>query len=89
MGESILKKLKSFIKLLKPSKRKFVVFFPVIIFEIFFLFTLILYRNGPWIFPYRKDNELLIFLLLCDLAFAIGYIMIIIFNRKSKIVVRT
>lgn len=49
-------------------------FVPLLLVELFISMTYLLYRYGAWMYPYRKDNLTLVFVLGCLFTFAIGYI---------------
>lgn len=48
---------------------------PLILYEIFLWAVYLIYRVGPWMFPYRKDSWLLYFMIGVTVCFAIGYLL--------------
>lgn len=58
---------------------------PLVLIELFISMTYFLYRCGPWMYPYRKDNLTLLFMLGCLILFAIGYCVVICRKSKNKI----
>lgn len=55
------------------KKTGFQEYLPLILIEIFFIFAYLLYRFGPWMYPYRKDNITLLFFVGCCFVFCLGY----------------
>lgn len=49
-------------------------FLPLILIELFIGMTYWFYRCGAWMYPYRKDNLTLFFMLGCLFMFALGYL---------------
>lgn len=52
---------------------KIIRYLPAILIEIFIGMTYMFYRCGVWMYPYRKDNLTLFFMIACLTLFAIGY----------------
>lgn len=65
------------------KKTGFQEYLPLILIETFFSLAYLLYRFGPWMYPYRKDNVTLIFFMGCCFLFCLGYcIATKKYNRK-------
>lgn len=55
--------------------KKIKTYIPLILCELYWNMTYIIYRFGAIEWPLKKDKKVLIFILLCDFCFALGYLL--------------
>lgn len=55
--------------------QKIKAYIPLFLCEFYWNITYIIYRFGVIEWPFKKDNKVLVFVLLCDLFFTLGYLL--------------
>ena len=66
-------------------RHSFKLVMPLILVEVYWIITYIIYRYGIIKYPFANDSRVLIFLTMCNLFFAMGYLIICHHKRKNCI----
>lgn len=66
------------------KKYRLKLFLPLLLTEIYWIATYLIYRYGIVKYPLAYDNRLMIFLGLCDLLFAVGFVAVLRFRKKEE-----
>ncbi len=78
MKDNLTRNIK--LKRVLPLKR----LLPLLLVECYILLTYVIYRFGVWNYPYKDDNRVAVFLILCMIAFLLGYVLIIKNNDATE-----
>lgn len=67
---------------MKKKKRSLIL--PLVLVEIYWVISYILYRFGAVKWPFAQDNRTMIFVVLCDVFFCVGYVIALKRAEKKK-----